>query len=113
MNSISAFQHSSMSPSYRVRLYAAEEASPEQLRAAEQRFRTALNSSLGDESLVLPVYRAYTRLVSIYGETPAEDVLSPEEQEIFTQWQAAEAAALTAALGPDRYMGEAQFEIRP
>ena len=99
--------------SYRLRLYAYEDATPEQVRAAEQRFRQALDESLGDESLVAPVYVAYTKLVAIYGESPAEDVLSPEQQQIFTQWQAAESAAMTAALGPDRYMGEAQFEIRP
>jgi hypothetical protein len=61
---------------------------------------------------VLPVYNAYMRLVSIYGEAPGEDVLSPEELEVFSQWQAAELAAVTAALGPNRYMGDAQFEIR-
>ena len=97
--------------SYTLRLYAFEEATPEQWRAAEQRFRKALDETLGDASLALPVYAAYTRLVSIYGESPAEDVMSPEEELVFRQWQAAELAAITAALGPDRYMGEAQFEI--
>ena len=97
--------------SYTLRLFAFEDASPEQLRAAEQRFRKALDESLGDASLALPVYAAYTRLVSIYGESPAEDVMSPEEALVFKQWQAAELAAMTAALGTDRYMGEAQFEI--
>ena len=99
--------------SYSVKLYAFEDASPEQLQAAERRFRKALEESLGDESLVAPVFAAYRRIVAIYGETPAEDALSPEELEIFSQWQAAESAALTAALGPDRYMNDAQFEIRP
>jgi hypothetical protein len=99
--------------SYRLKLYAFEEASPQQLQAAEQRFRRALDAALGDESLVLPVYAAYCKLVSVYGEAPSEDALAPHELELFSQWQAAEAAALTAALGPDRYMGEAQFEIRP
>ena len=98
--------------SYTLRLYASEDVSSEQLRAAEQRFKAALEESLGDASLVAPVYAAYTRLVATYGEEPAEDALSPEELEIFTQWQAAESAAMTAALGPNRYMGEAQFEIR-
>ena len=84
----------------------------QQLQAAEQRFRQALDAALGDESLVAPVHAAYRRIVAIYGETPADDVLSPEELEIFSQWQAAESAALTAALGPNRYMGDAQFEIR-
>ena len=99
--------------SYSVKVYAYEEASPEQLRAAERRFRKALEASLGDASLVAPVHAAYRRIVATYGETPAEDALSAEQLEIFSQWQAAESAALTAALGPDRYMGDAQFEIRP
>jgi hypothetical protein len=96
---------------YTLKLYAFEDASPGQLQAAEQRFRQALDASLGDESLVAPVYAAYRRIVATYGETPAEDALSSGELEIYTQWQAAEAAALTAALGPHRYMGDAQFEI--
>ncbi|MEO5659487.1 MAG: hypothetical protein ABIQ90_06775 [Polaromonas sp.] len=96
---------------YSVKLYAFEDASRAQLQAAEQRFRQALDAALGDESLVAPVYAAYRRIVATYGETPADDALSPGELEIFTQWQAAESAALTAALGPNRYMGDAQFEI--
>ena len=99
--------------SYTVKLYAYDDASPQQLQAAERRFRKALEASLGDESLVAPVHAAYRRIVATYGETPAEDVLSPGELEIFSQWQAAESAALAAALGPDRYMNDAQFEIRP
>jgi hypothetical protein len=97
--------------SYTLKLYAFEDASPAQLQAAEQRFRQALEASLGDASLVAPVYAAYRRMVAIYGESPAQDVLSPEQLEVFSQWQAAESAALTAALGPHRYMGDAQFEI--
>jgi len=97
--------------SYTLKLYAFEDASPAQLQAAEQRFRQALEASLGDASLVAPVYAAYRRMVAIYGEAPAQDVLSPEQLEVFSQWQAAESAALTAALGPHRYMGDAQFEI--
>ena len=99
--------------SYSVKLYAYEDASAQQLQAAERRFRKALEASLGDESLVAPVHSAYRRIVATHGETPAEDALAPGELEIFSQWQAAESAALTAALGPDRYMGDAQFEVRP
>ena len=99
--------------SYTLRLYAFEEdVSPQALLAAEQRFKAALDATLGDASLVAPVYAAYMKLVAIYGETPAQDVLSPDELEIFSQWQAAESAAVTAALGPHRYMGDAQFDIR-
>ena len=97
--------------SYTLKLYAFEDASGAQLQAAEQRFRQALDESLGDESLVVPVYAAYRRIVATYGESPADDVLSPGELQIFSQWQAAELAAMAAALGPNRYMGDAQFEI--
>lgn len=102
--------------SYTVKLYAwadeAADASTARADAAIARFKTALNDALGDAAMVLPVYAAYTRIVGTYGDDPSEDALSPGEWAIFTQWQAAEAAALTAALGPDRHLGEAQFEIR-
>ena len=97
--------------SYTLRLFAFEDASPQQLQAAELRFKQALEATLGDASLVAPVYSAYRRIVSIYGEAPAPDMLTDAEQQVFDQWQAAESAALTAALGPNRYMGDAQFEI--
>lgn len=98
--------------SYSVRLYAYEDVSDEDKRQAERRFCHALNEALGDASLVLPVYAVYRRLVALHGDTPSPDALSSEELELFTQWQAAESAALTAALGPHRYMGDAEFDIR-
>lgn len=98
--------------SYIVRLYAYEDVSDEEKRQAERRFCKALNEALGDASLVLPVYAVYRRLVALHGDTPSADALSTEELELFTQWQAAESAALTAALGPHRYMGDAEFDIR-
>ena len=98
--------------SYRVKLYAFEEASDAERRAAERRFCEALEAELGDAALVAPVYRAYQRLVATYGEQPDMELLSEDERAIFTHWQAAESAALTAALGPHRYMGDAEFAIR-
>lgn len=98
--------------SYRVRLFAFEEASEGQKKQAEQRFCKALNDALGDESLVGPVYAVYQKIAAVHGDTPNPEALSPEELEIVTQWQQAESAALTAALGPNRYMGDAEFEIR-
>ena len=98
--------------SYSVRLYAYEDVSDEDKRQAERRFCQALNEALGDASLVLPVYTVYRKLVALHGDTPSADALSTEELELFTQWQAAESAALTAALGPHRYMGDAEFDIR-
>ena len=97
--------------SYQLTLYAFEDATDLQRRDAEKRFRQALDSTLGDASLVVPVYQAYCRMVAIYGEHPATDTLTQAEQQVFDQWQAAESAALTAALGPHRYMGDAEFVI--
>src|SRR5512140_1175456 len=81
-------------------------------RAAEQRFRDALEEAIGDASLVAPVYLAYQRIVHSYGEAPDPDSLSDAERAIFEQWQAAETAAVAAAFGPNRYMGDAMYEIR-
>ena len=97
--------------SYQVKLYAFGEVSLAERESAVQRFRQALDAALGDASLVLPVHAAYQRIVASFGEFPAEDALSPGEQMVFDQWQAAEKAALAAALGSDRYMGDAEFEI--
>ena len=97
--------------SYTLRLHAFEDVSPQELQAAEQRFKAALEATLGDAALVAPVYAAYMKIMATYGETPPEEALSPSELEIFSQWQAAESAAITAALGPNRCMGDAQFEI--
>jgi hypothetical protein len=60
---------------------------------------------------VAPVYRQYQRLVQTYGEDPDLLRLSDAERDLLQAWQSAEAAALSAALGPHRYMGDAQFEI--
>ncbi|MFZ3126778.1 MAG: hypothetical protein WA136_02075 [Rhodoferax sp.] len=99
--------------SYTLKLYAMEDVSPEELRAAEQRFKTALEAELGDANLVAPVHAAYQRIVLAHGEAPDPDTLSPHEHAIFTQWQAAESAAVIATWGPNRYLGDAQFDIRP
>jgi hypothetical protein len=86
--------------SYFLTLYDADGASELQHREAEQRFRRALEDTLGDESLVAPVYTAYLRIVGAYGETPDPDSLSDAERVVFDQWQAAETAAVAAAFGP-------------
>jgi hypothetical protein len=97
--------------SYSLTLYDADGASDEQHRQAEQRFRRALDEALGDESMVAPVYTAYLRIVGSYGESPDQDSLSDAEREIYSQWQAAETAAVAAAFGPNRYMGDAMYEL--
>jgi hypothetical protein len=96
---------------YSLILYEADVTDGER-RAAEQRFRRALEETLGDASLVAPVYTAYLRIVGTYGDTPDPDSLTDAERAIFDQWQAAETAAVAAAFGPNRYMGDAMYEIR-
>jgi hypothetical protein len=97
--------------SYFLTLYDADGASELQHQQAEQRFRKALEETLGDESLVAPVYTAYLRIVGSYGETPDLEAMSDAERAIFEQWQAAETAAVAAAFGTHRYMGDAMYEI--
>ena len=96
---------------YTLTFFDADGVSEAQRREAEQRFRRALEASLGDASLVVPVYTAYLRLVAAYGEVPAPDALTDDERMIFDQWQAAETAAVVATFGPHRYMGDAMYEI--
>ena len=96
---------------YSLILYEADVTGGER-RAAEQRFRRALEETLGDASLVAPVYTAYLRIVGTYGDAPDPDSLTDAERAIFDQWQAAETAAVAAAFGPNRYMGDAMYEIR-
>lgn len=97
--------------SYSVVLYEADVPAVER-RGAELRFRKALEETLGDADLVAPVYAAYLRIVGAHGDAPAPDALTEAEKAIFEQWQAAETAAVAAAFGPNRYMGDALYEIR-
>ncbi|RYF43772.1 MAG: hypothetical protein EOO25_02070 [Comamonadaceae bacterium] len=96
---------------YSLTLYDADGVTETQRREAEQRFRRALEETLGDAALVPPVYRAYQRIAATYGEQPDLDALTDAERAIFEQWQAAETAAVAAAFGPNRYMGDAMYEI--
>jgi hypothetical protein len=96
---------------YTITLFDADGVTDTQRRDAEQRFRRALETSLGDASLVAPVYTAYLRIVATYGEVPPPDALTDAERAIFDQWQAAETAAVAATFGPHRYMGDAMYEI--
>ena len=97
---------------YTVRIFHSEDVSDTERASAAQRFRTALEDSLGDASLVAPVYRAYLRLLQIHGEQPRPWDLAPAEQLLAEQWEAAELAATQAAFGTERYMGDADFELQ-
>jgi hypothetical protein len=96
---------------YSLKFYDADGMSEATHREAEQRFRMALDTALGDAFLVAPVYRAYLAIVARYGEAPDPESLGDAERELFQQWQAAETAAVAAAFGPHRTMGDAMYEI--
>lgn len=96
---------------YQLKLYEAD-VPAEELQAAQRRFRQALEATLGDASLVVPVYTAYQRILGAHGEEPSLDDLSDGERMVLEQWRAAETAAVAAAFGPNRYMGDAMYEIR-
>ena len=76
------------------------------------RFRAALESSLGDEALVLPCYTVYRQLFLQYENHPRPWPVSGAEQLLADQWEAAELAATQAAFGVNRYLGDADFEIQ-
>jgi hypothetical protein len=97
--------------SYSLVLYEADVSDGER-REAEARFKGALEAELGDAALVAPVYRAYLAIVAAHGDDPSPDSLTDAERAIFDQWRAAETAAVAAAFGPNRYMGDAMYEIR-
>lgn len=96
---------------YRLKFYDVEGLSAAQQVELDMRFRAVLEQTLGDATLVAPVYRVYQRLVASYGDTPDPELLSDAERAVFAQWQAAEAAAVAATFGPNRYMGDAMYEI--
>lgn len=97
--------------SYRVKIFASEDVSDTEREQAVERFRTALETSLGDASLVAPVYRVWLRLYQLHGEHERPWPITDEEQLLADQWEAAEMAATRAAFGENRYMGDAHFEL--
>lgn len=98
---------------YRVELWLPEDTSTRQRTMAEQRFADALDASLGDAALVLPTYAAFARIVQIHGDNPDVETLGDAERNIYEYWRMAEQAALTAAFGENRYMGEGLYELKP
>ena len=97
--------------SYSVKIFASEDVSQLERERAAQRFCHALEASLGNASLVAPVYRVWLRLHRQHGEHQRPWPISPEEQLLADQWEAAELAATRAAFGENRYMGDAHFEL--
>jgi hypothetical protein len=97
---------------FNVRVFSADDASAAEREAAASRFSAALIDTLGDAALVLPVHAAYQRLAQTYGDQQRPWPLSADEQLVADQWEAAELAATLAAFGENRYLGDADFELR-
>ncbi|UFS57044.1 hypothetical protein LN050_04250 [Comamonadaceae bacterium M7527] len=97
---------------YTVKIYTGDETTQEQRALAAQRFCAALEASLGDASLVVPMYTMYQRLVVTFGEMPDVEVMNQAEREVFESWQQAETAAVQAAFGEHRYLDEGGYELR-
>ena len=96
---------------YSLKIFTAEDVAPAERTAAEQRFRAALDVALGDAALVLPVYRAYNRLLLIHRDAERPWPITADEQLLVDSWEAAELAATHAAFGVNRYLGDADFEL--
>ena len=96
---------------YTLKIFTPDDVSESERQQAQKRFRDALESSLGDELLVLPVYQAYLRLLQTHGDSLRPWPVTPAEQLLADQWEAAELAATQAAFGVHRYMGDAHFEL--
>jgi hypothetical protein len=96
---------------YVLKIFAAEDVSDAERQAADLRFRHALEEALGSADLVAPVLRAYRRLLSQHADQERPWPITDAEQLLVDQWEAAETAAIRAAFGADRYMGDADFEL--
>ena len=72
--------------SYTLTLVSAEDASEADRRAAEQRYRRALDDALGDACLVAPTYRAYLGIVARHGDSPETVALTGTYHNLLRQW---------------------------
>ena len=98
---------------YLLKIFSADDVTDTERAVAVQRFRSALEATLGDASLVLPCHQAYQKLFQQYGDQPRPWPITPAEQLLTEQWEAAELAATHAAFSVNRYLGDADFEIQP
>ena len=97
---------------YHLKIFSADDVTQTERELAMRRFRAALEEGLGDASLVLPCYYAYQKLFQLHGEHPRPWPITPAEQLLAEQLEAAELAATQAAFGVNRYLGDADFEIQ-
>ena len=94
-----------------VKIFCADDASDAEREQAATRFAEALEVALGHVNLVWPCYLAYQTLFQQYSDHPRPWPVTPAEQVLVEQWEAAELAATQAAFGTIRYLGDADYEI--
>jgi len=97
---------------YTLTLYVPDDTTPAQRQAAERLFCNALETTLGDAALVVPVYRAYQAIVAEHGETPDPEALTVEQRTVLESWLLAETEAMQAVFGPHRHLDEGGYQIR-
>jgi hypothetical protein len=96
---------------YSLKIFTADDVTPAERELAMQRFRAALDDALGSAAVVLPVYRAYSRLMLAHGDAERPWPITSDEQLLVDSWEAAELAATHCAFGVNRYLGDADFEL--
>ena len=105
---------------YTVKMVGATGLSAAQRSAAELRFRTALELTVGGTQYVVPTLQACMLARSLLEHLPPEEAAEAEhdaEREVIALWETAEGKAIVAAFKPlnkdgDRDMGDARFELK-
>lgn len=100
---------------YTVKMVGATGLSADQCRAAELRFRMALEAGVGGAAYVAPALQACLLARMLTAQLTPEEIRQAEhdaEREVIALWEKAEDKAIMTALKPlNRDMGEARFEI--
>ncbi len=102
---------------YTLRMVDATGISAAERRAAELRFRMALEAGVGGRELVVPTLQACMLARSLTGQLAPEELAHADhdaEREVIALWENAEGQAIMAALKPlSRDTGDTRFEISP
>lgn len=102
-------------PPYTVKMVGATGLSASERRAAELRFRMALEAGVGGASYVVPTLQACLLARALTQNLTPEELADAEhdaERQVIALWEKAEDQAIMTALKPlNRDMGDARFEI--
>lgn len=104
-------------PPYTVKMVGATGLSAAERRAAELRFRMALEAGVGGAPYVTPTLQACLLARALTASLTPEELAEADhdaEREVIALWEKAEDSAIMTALKPlGGDMGQAQFEINP